>query len=481
MVLFQHDIKHLCEFWDISKKDEKFLDDWRFYVTTGQKKYWPANRKLRQQQLAIDHENFIRLLAEDGYDDNAVFDGKWSAVKKYLETSGWPSAIIILRCSEFFHLNILQTVILCLKTSFEKEILNLPDTNIDNVAKMLFANETIDQVTDFYLSDIDRIKFKLDLRDFRDFEDMYNLLKEFYPTIVDLDSFRELIKKILVEKIHLESIFSKKTREFQGRWDYLDIRKQGELREKSAFIVLKIQWADRKLELADKVDELNRLLEDYGIMVKEWSKNVELPYNYFIETNKIIEKLNNVTTSFNNEADTRLKDDGFSVEKSLIRLDVKNITSTLDSNIRQLYADSIVGSALPLFDSIASGGSILSFSGQPVDELLKVSSIPDSVFPGNVLKEKIYNARQEIEMLDKVIDLVKSQVKLIGKSQHFRTVKLHAGNTEYYRNQFLTIALENIQTAKNLCRFENGNTTISISSEEIDVLNKKILAEVEKF
>ncbi len=481
MVLFQHDIKHLCEFWDISKRDEKFIDDWRFYITPGQKVYWSVDQKLRQQQLAIDHENFIKLIAEDGYDDNPVFDGKWSAVKKYLETSGWPSAVTLLRCAEFFHLNTLQSVILCLKTSFEKEILNLPDSSIDNVAKMLFADMTIEKVTQTFLSDINQIKFKLDLRDFRDIEDLFQLMSEFYPALTDIEIFRELIRDILKEKLHLESIFSRKTREFLSSRNTLDIRKQGELREKSAFIVLKIQWADRKLELADKVDELNKLLEGYGILVKEWSKNVELPYNYFIETNRIVQRLQNSKGLRGSAKDrTGFNADGSEHNKSFTKLDLKKIALGLDSKIRKLYADSVVSNALPLFDSIASGNSILDYSEQAVDELLKIKRIPDSSFPGKSLSEKIINAKEEISMLEKVLKIVESQLETIKKSEHYKTVRLHTSNSDFYRKQFLDIAKENIHTALEINESQKESIISSADSEDINLLNKKILIELEK-
>lgn len=457
MILFQHDIKHLCEFWNYSKKDNNFDDRWRHLVSSSQRTNWPINSKLRQQQLAVDHENFIRLLPEDGFDGKPVFEGKWSAIKKYLETSGWPSVITSLRFGDFFHLNIIQTLILSIKASFEKALLQLPDTAITNIAKIHYEEKAIETLTENFVTNAEELKFKLDIRDFRNTSDLFIFFKEYYLLDIEFQEFVVLIKDILGRNLHLISIFSKDTQDFINTTKYSDKRNQNSNSEQSVSIVLKLKWADRKIDLKDKMEDLNTLLEEYGIMIKEWSSSLETPYNYYLQSNEMIQRIiiDGESKSHNTEQGEHNKD-----ELESLRDDFDGYYRTLETKIQKIYQESTCLKSEIKISLVSPGKTITEFAEREEDYYDRLGNIEDIDLPGRDRNEKNTFLEEEITELGKTIAILEGQMQRIKAQKDYRTISRYLKNPMFYKNHFLNETRQNINTLMEAIS-DKGNSTIT--------------------
>jgi hypothetical protein len=469
MYFLSQDLKHLCEFWDQSRNDQNFNDDWRIMISGSQKKNWPVHKKLIQQQLAADHTNTIRLLEQDGFDGNPVMNLKWPAIKKYLDITGWPSSYDILRISDFFHLSFVQTLKLCLKASFERSLLKDNDTPYENAVQIQYARNYIDKKLIEFTKNIDSLKFKIYTRDFRTLQELFLLMNEYYVLHFDFERFKALVV-ILVEQKHLLlSIFSNDSTDIANEFNK---RLQHKSKEKhsATLLTLKVQWLDVKDDLTEKIGELNHILKRYGIDIREWQTGASGIFSnkLFVDLIQIIRHLpedDYIDSKTQNDLITGI----FNTPESVFfNRELFSITSTffnLDST----------GSKLFTFTSFGKSASVRLASDR-INYINDFNRTENHEFIAANLNQRIEILKKEIQSMSLFLEVIQKQIQDISETRVFLSLDRKKDSTSIVMQNLSMKYLENINQAIAEI-IERNETQIDLNHYEILLMLKSNLYE----
>ena len=468
MIFLIQDIKHLLEFWDKTKEDKKYNDNWRILISGNQKQNWPVNKKLVQKQLSVNHQNVIRLLEEDGFDGNPVLEGQWGAVKKYLDITGWPSSYDILRISDFFHISFIQTTLLCLKTSFEKSLIKNPNSPHENTAKMQYAEDYINKAAESLADNIDQLKFKIKTRDFRSLIQLFDLFDEYYKLPFNYEKFRELVLSLFNQKVILMSIFAKDFGDIDDIFnDKFIIKSQN--KESAVLFTLKVQWLDTQDDLADRIEDLNHILKQYGINIKDWRTGASDIFNQKILVDLIRNfKKESLEDTLDIQSQIDLIDSIFNqVNSGFYNKELYPITTTFFTQqkpITQLFTIS----------NIEQSNSFYAMESFNIQSLKDFESSRNETFINLSSAQKIKVLEKDIKSMSLLIDSIDSQIEDIRSIYETAIINSDENSTLLFKEQLSQKLKESLDEAINEYTRTN-ETQINLGNYEMLLRLKELV------